>query len=309
MRTGRKPTVRLAPVDSLDEARARLSRLDRAAGTLDRDLTLGDQTIRFEGLSEALASAIDARWGGFASTSAARSPRLIVRAVRSDDGPWLRRWSAGERYRLEADASGGPLIVRSYHFALSPEVSGSWRLAICGQDREPIGRVLDNAARYLVARIALEAGGLALHGAGVLRGGRAWIFAGVSGAGKSTAAGVSSGTTPLGDDFAVVLPEGVGWATHAVPFDNTEKAPDAPVRGLVPLAGVLRLFKAPTHRIEQPAGVIAQASLMSCAAFPWALPDLAERAEDAVARISASGAFRHLHFAQDAGFWSLLDES
>jgi hypothetical protein len=170
--------------------------------------------------------------------------------------------------------------------------------------------VLDNAARYLVARLAIVNGGLALHGAGVRRAGRAWIFAGPSGAGKSTAVRLSLPAVSLGDDLAVVLPFEGGWAAPALPFDNAEVAPQAGVRGLTPLAGVLRLFQAERHRVEHPSGVLAQASLLACAAFPWALPDLADRAGESVAQLAASGLYAHLHFALDSGFWPLLaDES
>jgi hypothetical protein len=74
------------------------------------------------------------------------------------------------------------------------------------------------------------------------------------------------------------------------------------------LAGVWRLFQAKHHRVERPSGVMAQASLLACAAFPWALPDLADRAGESVAAIAASGLFGHLHFALDRGFWALLSD-
>ena len=291
---------------SIDEARARLARLDRPAGSAARDLAVGDERIRFTGLSEALALVLDARWGGFVSPVGASSPPTVVRVVRGDGSVWLPRWRPGEVYKLEADAAAGPLVVRSYHFALSPEVSGSWRLAVCDTPDEPIGRVLDNAARYLVARLAIERGGLALHGAGLRKDGRAWIFAGPSGAGKSTAMRLLAPFDSLGDDFAVVVPNGGGWTAAALPFDNTETAPADPVSGLTPLAGVWRLFQAERHRVERPSGVLAQASLLACTAFPWALPDLAHRAGESVASLAASGLFGHLHFALDPGFWPLL---
>jgi hypothetical protein len=198
------------------------------------------------------------------------------------------------------------VVVRSYHFALGPEVSGTWRLAVEAGDSEPVGRVLDNAARYFVARLALERGGLAVHGAGVRRGRVAWVFTGKSGAGKTTASRLSAPAQSMGDDFAVMIPNGDGWAAAALPFDNTEKAPRVALGGLIPLAGVFRLFQSDRHMLERPSGVWAQASILSCAAFPWALPDLSARAGESVARLAASGLFGHLHFAQDPGFWSLL---
>jgi hypothetical protein len=293
-------------VYSIDEARARLHRLDRLAGSAARDLTIGTDTIRFVGLTDPFAAVLDARWGGFLSAASGQPARIEVRTVRGDGKGWLPRWRPGEGYRLEADAAAGPLVVRSYHFALVPEVSGAWRLAVEEQDAEPIGRIFDNAARYLVARLAVLRGGLAVHGAGLRRDGMAWILAGPSGSGKTTATRLSAPAESLGDDLAVVLPFAGGWSAPALPFDNREIAPDDPVRGLTPLAGVWRLFQAAQHRVERPVGVMAQASLLACAAFPWALPDIADRAGESVAAIAASGLYGHLHFARDGDFWALL---
>lgn len=294
---------------SIDEARARLAVLDRPAGNIERDLVFGNDAIRFDGLSAGFAAALEARWGWFFRPAAAKAPSIVVRTVRGDGSVWLPRWRPGESYRLEADARGGPLVVRSYHFALGPEISGSWRLAVEDQPEEPLGRVFDNAARYLVARLAVERGGLALHGAGVLRDAKAWIFAGPSGSGKSTATRLSAPAESLGDDFAVILPFEGGWAAPALPFDNAEVAPRVQAGGLIPLAGVFRLFQASKHSVERPAGVLAQASLLSCAAFPWALGDLSEAAGESVAQFAASGLYRHLHFAPDPGFWPLLADN
>jgi hypothetical protein len=293
-------------VHSIDEARARLLRLDRAAGSAARDLTIGTDTIRLEGLSDAFADVLDARWGGFLSDAGDREASLVVRVVRGDGAGWLPRWRPGESYRLEAETGGGALVVRSYHFALAPEVTGGWRLAVEDRGAEPVGRVFDNAARYLVARLAVTRGGLALHGAGVRRGLKAYVFTGPSGAGKTTAVRLSAPAESLGDDFAVLLPIPGGWATPALPFENAEAAPLHPMRGLCTLAGVWRLFQAREHRVEKPSGVMAQASLLACTAFPWALPDLADRAGESVASFAASGLFGHLHFAPDPGFWRLL---
>ena len=96
---------------SIEEARARLSRLDRLAGRASRDLTIGDDTIRFEGLTDTVASALDARWGGFIGPCDGGAPRVLVRVVSDDGLGWLPRWRPGESYRIEADTTGGPLVV------------------------------------------------------------------------------------------------------------------------------------------------------------------------------------------------------
>lgn len=284
-----------------------MAKLDRSAGPVTRDLTLAFATLRFAGLDAAAAALLDERWGGFVSPPGAHAPDLVVQVVEGDGAAWLPPWTPGEGYRIEADAAGASLVVASYHFALVPEGAGAWRLSVTDTGAEPMGRVYDNAARYVVARLAIEKGGIALHGAGVRRGRRAWIFAGPSGSGKSTAVRLSAPAESLGDDFAVALPNGPGWSTCALPFDNSERAPSDPARGMFDLARVCRLFKAERHRIEEPPGVVAQASLLACTAFPWALPDVSDRAAEAIARLAASGRFVHLHAAKDAGFWALLE--
>lgn len=292
---------------NFEDARARLALLDRTAGPATRDLTTAFATIRFEGLGATDAELLDRRWGGFCAPPGPSGPDVLVRVVEGDGASWLPPWAPGEGYRIEADGAGRALVVLSYHFALTPEGKTGWRLALTDTEAEPRGRIYDNVARYAVARAAIARGGLALHGAGVRRGRRAWIFAGPSGSGKSTAARLSAPAESLGDDFAVVLPNGPGWSTCALPFDNTEQAPSDPARGMFDIVQVCRLFKAERHRVEAPQGVIAQASLLACAAFPWALPDVADRAGEAIARFAASGRYLHLHAAKDAGFWALLE--
>jgi len=285
------------------DAAARLARLERPAGAASRDLTLGLGAIRFEGLADAQARVVDERWGGFVGAPSNARADVVVRCVAGDGTAWLPKWSPGERYRVEAGAG----IVQSYHFALMPQADGAWRLAVVGDGAEPLGRVLDNAARFLVALLALDRGGFAIHGAGVRRGGRAWIFAGVSGTGKTTAVRLSAPAESLGDDFAIVVPQGDTWSTCALPFDNAERAPARRVPGLVPLGAVCRLFQAEAHGIERPAAPIAEASLMSCLAFPGAIPDIALRAAPSIAALIRAGKFLHLRFAPDAGFWGLLE--
>jgi hypothetical protein len=277
------------------------------AGQSARDLVLGIGTIRFRGWTAAAARAADERWGGFVRPPSSHGADLVVHGVRGDEGAWLPPWGPGERYRIEADERDGALAVRSYGFRLMRRGEAAWELALREGGEEPLGRVVDNAARYLVARLALARGGIALHGAAIRRGGLAFVFAGPSRAGKSTAARLSAPVAEsLGDDFAVAVPHAEGWATCALPFDNAERAPAQPPPGLVPLAKICRLFQAPEHAVEAPGPAIAQASLLACLAFPWACPDAEAQAAAAVGALAEAGKVVHLRFAPDEGFWAHL---
>ena len=276
-----------------------------ARGERSRDLAIGPWRIRFEGLDAPLDDALQRRWGAFwgAPVTAAH---LSVEVTRGDGGTWIPTGGPGEHYRLEAEADADGVFAASYRFALAPRSKTSWRLALEETSDEPLDRVMDNATRYLVARLATEGGGLALHGAGVARDGRAWVFAGPSRSGKSTAVRNSNGTS-LGDDFALLLPGVGGWVVPAVPFDNAEAGDVAPSPPW-PLASVLRLHQAPAPKLERPTGARAHAGLMACLAFPWALSDLAGRIDEAIGSVVAGGLFSELWLAPEPSFWSLLEE-
>lgn len=269
---------------------------------------MGWTTFRFSGLDDALAAELQTRWGSHLEPPL--SPMAdVVRIVRGDASPWLPPASPGDVYRFEGHADADGVVVRSHNFALARPAHGVWTLALNDDPGEPTARMMDNAARYLVARSAIGDGGLAFHGAGVERGGRAWIFVGPSRAGKSTAVSLSAPARSLGDDFAVVLPEESGFGAHAVPFDNAEVAPRGAPVDPVPLEGILKLHQAATPRLTCPSRLAAQASLVACAAFPWAYPDLIDRLQANAEAILEAGLFAHLEFAKDPSFWALLDPS
>jgi len=245
-------------------------------------LRLGNWDLALEGLSEHLEACLEERWGGFVRPGASSEPRIRIRCVdrtQTRGGLGLGAWSPGELYRLESGQVDGALVLRSYNFCMCPGKDDDrvWSLVLGGAPDEPLERTMENAVRSLVARIALQEGGFALHGAGIRREGMTWIYAGASGAGKSTAVKLSATCQELGDDFAVVVPGEAGWSTMALPFDNREKAPADPIKGLLPLDGAWKLFQATAVRVETPPTLVAIASLLSCVMLPGLFPDLAQQ--------------------------------
>jgi hypothetical protein len=280
----------------------RLKACNRPFGDESRTLVLGRSPIRIEGLDADLAARLEGRWGGFLHRAASERPARCVRVVRGGEHGWLERWKAGESYRLEALHDLPQRLVASYHFALCSEPEPSrWRVAVTEQQEEPLERILENALRFVAADLAVAAGGFAMHAAAVLWDGRAYVFAGPSGAGKSTAVRLCAPAVSLGDDFGLVLPGETGWSAPAVPFDNSERVADRPAEGLFPVAGVWRLLKAPQTRVERPPPALAVASLLGCAAFPWAMPERAGALAEQVERFVAAGRYAHLHFAPHSG--------
>lgn len=289
------------------EQYARLQQASRPLGDGERTLVVGDLAIRIEGLSAELCARLQRRWGGFLQRTTPGEPRVTLRAFRGGPDYWLDAPGRGEPYRVEALGDDAHRIVASYHFAIgADERAGAWRVGITDDAGEPLERILDNVLRFVTARLAVEEGGFAMHAAGVLHEGRAWLFAGSSRAGKSTVVRLLAPATSLGDDFGLVLPDRGGWSAPAVPFDNSERIEHEPPAGLIPVAGIWRLYQADDTRIEPPPRGRAVTSLMGCTALPWAMPELSPQLLEHVERFVAEASFRHLHFAEDAALWSHL---
>lgn len=287
----------------------RLHGLDREAGPETRDLVVSGWRIRIAGLDAALASGLERRWGGFLERPSPprERPRLVLRAFDAGERGWLPRARPGEIYRLEARNDERRRLVVSYHFALCPDGAGTWRLGLTAQAEEPPERVVENAVRFLVALLAAEDGGFAMHAAGVMHEGRAYLFAGPSGSGKTTVTRLARPAVSLGDDFAAVLPDaGAGWVAPGMPFDNAERAAPEPERGPFPVAGIWRLDKSDETAVERPPDALAAASLLACVAMPWAMPERAGALLDHVGRFVAGGGFATLRFTRDAALWTHL---
>ena len=286
-----------------------LARMRMPFGGLERTLTIGDWAIPVRGLDAALAADLDRRWGGFLSDRPVEGTTVECRVDVCDGGDrtWLGRPEPGETYRVEARVEDGRPLLRSYHFLAAPGADDpGWRALVTRTDAEPVGRVVENLVRLLVARLVVAKGGVPFHAAGVVRDGRAHLLAGPSGIGKTTAVALSGPCVTLGDDFGFAVPGPDGWRTAAVPFDNAESIEVDPPRGWFPLAGVWRLFQAPATRLEIPAEMVRELSILACSAAPWSMPELAVDLMDNVARLGREVRYGHLHFRPEPGFWDRI---
>lgn len=273
--------------------------------SLARRLRVGRFALDFTGLDPALASALDRRWGPFLGLAGEDPADLTVAVAQAGPEVGLGPWAPGEAYRVEADRGPEGPRVRSYGFSLDAAGSGGFTLRLVTGSPEPLERRVDNAARLLVARLALGAGGFALHGAGVLDGARAHVLAGRSRAGKSTAV-ASLGWPSLGDDFAVVVPGTAGWEAVAVPFDNAESVPPDAAIGAFALGSLWRLEQGAQGARTALTTTAAATAITSCAAFPWAVPDLADRLLASVLRCAREVPCGVLTFARDSDLRALL---
>ena len=269
-----------------------------------RTLRVGPWAVAFHEVPEALGARLDDRWGPFV-TPAVSAPSLDVRLGEAAPGATLGPWKPGETYRMEAVPGPGVPAVRSYGFVLAPTAPRAFALDLVVGTEEPAERRVENAARLLVARLALEAGGFALHGAAVLDGGRALVLAGPSRAGKTTAV-AALGWPSLGDDFAVVVPWKGVWAAAATPFDNRERIPAGAFTGTAALAAIWGLEQGAQGGRRLLGARGGASTLLTCAAFPWALPDLTDALVTATVRCAGQVECGILTFALDTDLRALV---
>jgi hypothetical protein len=106
---------------------------------------------------------------------------------------------------------------------------------------------LDCLLRILLTWILLPRSGFMLHAATVLRNGRAYLFTGKSGAGKSTVASLAPGGSVLTDELSLVRRVDGVWRAYGTPFWGEFRAGDSNTGA--PIEGIFRLVQAEENRV------------------------------------------------------------
>lgn len=159
--------------------------------------------------------------------------------------------------------------------------------------------------RVIYALLAFHAGGLLLHGAGIVRDGRGYLFCGYSGSGKTTVARLSPDDQVLNDDLVVALPSGGRWLLYATPFWNPTQMRPSGIKS-APLTALLRLVQNTTVFLEPMGAGQALAEITANVPVLPADPSLSValllRGQQL---LRATPAYR-LHFLPDPSFWLLV---
>lgn len=164
---------------------------------------------------------------------------------------------------------------------------------------------IDAVLRIVHTLLLAEQGGFLLHSASAIRNGKAFLFAGVSGAGKTTISGLApADATLLTDEISYVRKQDNGYAAYGTPFTrelaNRGENTSAPVAALYLLAHGLN------NRLEPVAAADAGRELLANMLFFAEDPELVHRvfqtACDFVHRVPV---FR-LTFVPDARVWEMI---
>ncbi len=268
-------------------------------------VSVGGIAVQFSGLSEALLPAAQERYSPFLSDEPPLHTVVLY------DGPehYLDMAEDGFMRVEERDFPEGRIMVSHDFAAFWPAgaSAGTLRVSVAF----PLSKVLsamENYLRWCVADLAIERGGFVLHSAGLVLEGKAYVFFGHSGAGKSTATTLSlegRGALALSDDLVLLLREGDRFLAAATPFQGS-MAQRVKEKGLCPLAGLFHLRQSAEVGTLPLARAAAVGMLLSCCPF---VADPGRRSEyllPIVEDLCRAVPVRELLFRKDPSFWDVV---
>jgi hypothetical protein len=198
--------------------------------------------------------------------SAATVELTVFRAPSSDFREIdTRGWSY--QLEFEHDGNGSRIAGMNLMSRFATELSGAalWTPA---SDAAIFAAVLENVLRPLVARRLLAGEGLLIHSAAIVLGGLGYLFAGESGAGKSTIAQLAlrAGHPVLSDDLNALVRDGEAFRLVPLPFTG-DLMPGEISRHGARLTSVARLEKGDVEQFRPMAVGECVALLARCAPY------------------------------------------
>lgn len=165
----------------------------------------------------------------------------------------------------------------------------------------------DSCLRVFFTTHLLDLDGVMIHGASVVSEGNAYLFFGVSGAGKTTTARLSAPRTILSDELTILRRDGEGYRAYGTPFwGELQKNGD---NVSAPLTGLNMLTKDSSVFLEPVSPKFAMQALMPCVLFFARERKLVNAAVDRVVDIVGRVPANKMHFLPDNSFWRLFEHA
>lgn len=164
---------------------------------------------------------------------------------------------------------------------------------------------LDSVLRILHTVLLAEQGGMLMHASSVVLDGRAYLFTGVSGAGKTTISRLAPANAHLlTDEMSFIRLEDGEYFAYGTPFAGELATPGENMRA--PLAGIFLLAQGPDNRIDPLTAAEAVRTVMANLLYFAKDDALTARVFDNAIALAARVPVKRLTFFPDARVWELF---
>lgn len=163
---------------------------------------------------------------------------------------------------------------------------------------------LDSLLRMFLSWALLPQDGFLLHASSVVRNGKAHVFVGRSGAGKSTVASLSPQGSVLTDEISLIKPVDGEWHAFGTPFWGEFRADGHNTSA--PLAGISRLIQSPENRMSPLRPTELLKTLLPCVLFFSSQPPDHHRLLQILAGACKEISGYDLRFQKNPSFWEVL---
>ncbi len=256
-------------------------------------IEIGGLPIRLHCDDPAFLGLLIERYAGYASSSGAASfdfeLELAPAGTESGDEDLSVAWDSG-RWLIERG-----------------DFRAEWNpSSACGRIQQTINPYsLDSVLRIVHTLLLARKGGFLLHASSAIRNGRAFLFSGVSGAGKTTIARLAPPDAALlTDEISYVTRQGHRYFAMGTPFFGELARVGENLRA--PIACVYLLAKGPENKIEPVDGAEAVRGLLGNILFFARDPEFVKLVFDAAFEFVSHVPVRRLTFVPDACVWELI---
>lgn len=254
---------------------------------------IGDMPIRFYSDDPAFVHLIRERYAGYVSSLAEASfdfdIELAPLGTESRDDDVSVTWNSGSWLMTRGD--------------FRAEWSPSTARGRIQQTMNPYS--LDSVLRIIHTLLLARKGGFLVHASSAIRNGRAFLFSGVSGAGKTTMARLAPPDAALlTDEISYVTRQDDRYFAIGTPFFGELARVGENLRA--PIECIYLLAKGPENKIEPIVGADAVRGLMGNILFFARDPEFVKLVFDAAFDFVNRVPVRRLTFVPDARVWELI---
>jgi hypothetical protein len=249
---------------------------------------IGGIPIALSTCDEGFLDLLRQRYDGFLSSS---HPEFELEFDLTSTGP-----ASDDDVRVRRDGDDWLIERGDFHARWDPRSGrGSVR-----QNANPYS--LDSVLRILHSLILAQRGGFLLHAAGAICDGRAYLFSGVSGAGKTTMTRLAPpDITLLTDEISYLRPSPDGYSAFGTPFAG--ELARSGENCAAPVSALFFLEQGPENRIDELSSAEAVRRLMRNILFFAEDQGLVEKLLATACEFVARVPIRRLTFYPDARVW------